>query len=203
MSSLRRAADAKDWAKGPTDAPVVLVEYADFECPYCGRAFLELRKLDDAVGDQIRFVFRHFPLSQAHPHAFLAAEASEAAGAQQHFWEMHDQLFMNQHNLEASALLNYAADLGLDLRRFERDLQAQRYRAKVRKDFLEGVRSGVNGTPTFFINGERWNGSYSAEALLAAIEGRVAPEVEPMTGLPWEEGGRVPPTAFPTPPWLV
>jgi protein-disulfide isomerase len=191
MSTLRRDVDANDWAKGPADAAVTLLEYGDFECPFCGRAFWELKHLESAVKDRVRFVFRHFPLTQLHPHALLAAEAAEAAGAQGYFWEMHDMLFQNQQNLEASALLTDAADLGLNMGRFTRDLQEHRYLQKVRGDFIEGVRSGVNGTPTFFINGERHNGTYTAEALLAAIEQRVGPDIEPMTGLPWE-GQRLP-----------
>lgn len=191
MSTLRRAVDAGDSTQGPADAPVTLLEYGDFECPFCGRAFWELKKLESAVGDRVRFAFRHFPLAQAHPHALLAAEAAEAAGAQGKFWEMHDKLFTNQHNLEAPALLTYAAEVGLDVPSFARDLQEHRHLPKVRRDFREGVRSGVNGTPTFFINGERWNGPYTAEALLAGIEGRGGADVEPMTGLPWE-GDRVP-----------
>jgi protein-disulfide isomerase len=192
--------DANDWAKGPADAPVTLLEYGDFECPFCGRAYWELKKLESAVGDTVRFVFRHFPLTQLHPHALLAAEAAEAAGAQGRFWEMHDRLFENQQNLEAPALLTYAADLGLDMSRFTRDLQEHRFLPKIRRDFLEGVRSGVNGTPSFFLNGERHNGSYTAEALLAAIENRQGPDLEPMTGLPWE-GDRVPRMGrFQTPP---
>jgi protein-disulfide isomerase len=184
MSRLRRVVDPQDWAKGPSDAPVTLTEYGDFECPSCGRAFWELKELEEAAGDRVRFVFRHFPLSQMHPHALIAAEAAEAAGAQGHFWEMHQKLFMNQDNLEPPALLRYAADLELDLPSFSRDLQEHRHLAKVRRDFMDGVRSGVNGTPTFFINGERWNGPFTAEALLAGIEGRLGPNVEPLSGLP-------------------
>lgn len=191
MSRLRRGINANDWAKGPADAPVTILEYADFECPFCGRAFWELKRLESAVEGRARFVFRHFPLTQPHPHALLAAEAAEAAGAQGSFWEMYEVLFQNQQNLEAPALLTYAADLGLDMGRFTRDLQEHHFQPKVQRDFLEGVRSGVNGTPSFFINGERHNGAYTAEALLAAIEQRVGPELEPMTGLPWE-GDRVP-----------
>jgi protein-disulfide isomerase len=191
MSTLRRGVDANDWAKGPADASITLLEYGDFECPFCGNAFWELRRLESAVGDRVRFVFRHFPLTQVHPHALLAAEVAEAAGAQGYFWEMYDMLFQNQQNLGAPALLAYAADLGLDMGRVTRDLQEHRYLQKIRRDFIEGVRSGVNGTPSLFINGERHNGAYSAESLLAAIEQRVEPDIEPMTGLPWE-GDRVP-----------
>lgn len=193
MSKLRRGVDSNDWAKGAADAPVTLLEYGDFECPFCARAFWELRRLESAVGDRVRFVFRHFPLTQLHPHALLAAEAAEAAGAQGRFWEMYDTLYQNQEHLEAPALLTDAANLGLDVGRFSRDLQEHRYLQKVQRDFMEGVRSGVNGTPSFFINGERHNGTYTAEALLAAIEQRVGPDLEPMTGLPWE-GDRMPRT---------
>jgi protein-disulfide isomerase len=126
-----------------------------------------------------------------HPHALKAAEAAEAAGAQGKFWNMHDKLFINQHNLSVPALLTYASDLELDVPRFAAELQEDRYLSKLRRDFMEGVRSGVNGTPTFFINGERWNGSYDAESLLAGIQGQMGADLEPMTGLPWE-GERVP-----------
>ena len=185
MTLLNRAVDGKDWTKGPADAPVTLLEYGDFECPFCGQAFWELNRLEQAVGDRVRFVFRHFPLAQAHPHARLAAEAAEAAGAQGRFWEMHDTLFSNQGALELSDLLAYADEIGLDRRRFTRDLQEHRFAAKVRRDFMEGVRSGVNGTPTIFINGLRWDGPYTATALLAAIRGDRSQDVEPMTGLPF------------------
>ena len=188
MTTLRRAVDVRDWARGPADAANVILEYGDFECPFCGRAFRELQRLKQAAADRVRFVFREFPLSQMHPHAAMAAEAAEAAGAQGKFWEMHDQLYMHQDRLDAPALLAYARDLDLDLTRFARDLQEHRYLPKVRRDFMEGVRSGVSGTPTFFFNGERWNGPYTAEAFLAAIEGRLMPDIEPMTGLAWTPG---------------
>ena len=185
MTTHKRAAGEKDWVRGPADAPVTLLEYGDFECPFCGRAFRELKRLEQSVGDQVRFVFRHFPLTQVHPHARLAAEAAEAAGAQGKFWEMHDTLFTHQQALELSDLLAYADDLGLDSPGFSRDLQEHRFTPKVRRDFMEGVRSGVNGTPTIFINGQRWNRPYAAAALLAGIRGSRSPDVEPMTGLPW------------------
>jgi protein-disulfide isomerase len=186
MTALTRDVDIMDWSKGPADASVTLLEYGDFACPFCGQAFWELKRLEQATGDELRFVFRHFPLAQAHPHAMLAAEAAEAAGAQGKFWEMHDTLFTNQDALELSALLGYAGEIGLDMMRFARDLQDHHHLHKVRRDFMEGVRSGVNGTPTLFINGERWNGSYTAAALLAGLRGHRPPDVEPMTGLPWE-----------------
>ncbi len=185
MSRLQRAVDARDWTRGPAGAPVTLLEYADFECPFCGRAFHELKRLERGLRDRIRFVFRHFPLSQMHPHAALAAEAAEAAGAQDKFWEMHDTLFSHQSALTLDALLSYARDLRIDVRRFARDLDEHLYLPKVRRDFVDGVRSGVNGTPTLFINNTRWDGPYTAEALLRGMRGDPSMIVEPLTGLPW------------------
>jgi protein-disulfide isomerase len=176
MTALSRAVDVEDWVRGPADAPVTLLEYGDFECPFCAESFWAFKEVQEASGDDVRLVFRHFPLAQMHPHARLAAEAAEAAGAQGKFWEMHDTLFTNQRALELSDLLTYADDLGLDRRRFTRDLQEHRFSPKVRRDFMEGVRSGVNGTPTTFMNGERWNGPYTAAALLAGIR-VIAPRV--------------------------
>jgi protein-disulfide isomerase len=174
----------QDWTKGPLNAPKTLLEYGDFECPFCGQAYPELKRLEEAIGDQLLFVFRHFPLAQMHPHAKPAAEAAEAAGAQGRFWEMHNKLFENQDRLEADDLLAYAGELKLDLPRFVEDLETHRHAPKVRRDFLQGVRSGVNGTPTFFINGQRYNGPHTYEALLATLQGRAAPEIEPISRLP-------------------
>jgi protein-disulfide isomerase len=185
-STLRTSGDDdRDWARGPEDASVTLLVYGDYECTFCAKAFRELRKVEADVGDRLRSVFRHFPLSQLHPHALGAAEAAEAAGAQEKFWEMHEKLYLNQHNLETSALLAYAADLGLDVARFARDIQEHRYLPKVRRDVLAGTRSGVSGTPTFFLDGQRWNASYSADDLVAGIEGRSRPpQIDPSIGLP-------------------
>jgi protein-disulfide isomerase len=201
MSGLRRAVDDRDWVRGAPEGAVTLLEYGDYECPFCARAFWERKKLERAPVIPFRFAFRHFPLSQLHPHATLAAEAAEAAGAQGKFWEMHDTLFRNQQNLTAQALLDYASELDLDLGRFETDLQQHRHVPKVRRDFFDGVRSGVNGTPTFFIDGVRWNGPYTAEGLLAGLRGQAAPDVEPMTGLPWE-GGALPRRGGHDAPWF-
>jgi protein-disulfide isomerase len=179
MSKLRRSVDAQDWAKGPQDAPLTILEYADFECPFCGRAFHELKRLELTAGDQVRLIFRHFPLTQMHPDAQLAAEAAEAAGGQGRFWEMHDLLFLNQQNLEPPALVGYASELDLDVARFTSDLEEHRYLPRVRRSFMEGVRSGVNGTPTFFVNGERWDRPYTAEAFLAELRGGADSMSEP------------------------
>ena len=155
MTRLQRAVDPRDWARGPASAPVTLLEYGDFQCPFCGRAFLELERLRRGLGDRIRFVYRHFPLSQMHPFATQAAEAAEAAGAQGKFWEMHDALFTHQDALGREALRAHARSLRLDVDRFTRELDEHRYLPKVQRDFRDGVRSGVNGTPTMFINGAR------------------------------------------------
>ena len=176
MSRLRRAVDSSDWMKGPPDAPVTLVEFADFECPYCGQAYRELARVERVAGERLRFVFRHFPLTQMHPYAMVAAEAAEAAGAQGAFWQMHDRLFENQDDLEPDALVSHARALGLDEDRFVRDLQEHRFVADIKRDFMDGVRSGVNGTPTLFINGQRWNGGYTAAELLSAIAGEIGAE---------------------------
>jgi protein-disulfide isomerase len=160
----------KDHAQGPETAPVTLVEYGDFECPHCGRAYLMIKNIQRLMGQRLRFVFRHFPLTQIHPMAEPAAEAAEAAGAQGKFWEMHDLLFENQQSLDPEYLLGFAEELDLDTERFTRELEEGVYRERVREDFMTGVRSGVNGTPSFFINGVRYDGSWDVVPLLEALE---------------------------------
>jgi protein-disulfide isomerase len=173
MSATARLAipvSERDHVQGPANAPVTLVEYGDFECPYCAAAHVIVNKVQEIIDDQLRFVFRHFPLTQIHPHAEAAAEASEAAGAQGQFWEMHDLLYENQPLLDPPHLMAYAEELGLDIDRFTRELKQGSYRERVREDFLSGVRSGVNGTPAFFINGVRYDGSWDIEPLAEALE---------------------------------
>jgi protein-disulfide isomerase len=160
----------RDHAEGPVNAPATLVEYGDFECPYCGEAYPIVKEIQRRMGNRLRLVFRNFPLGQAHPHAEHAAETAEAAAAQGRFWPMHDYLFEHQRALDDDHLAQYAAALGLDSDRFEREMAAHAYAARVREDFLSGVRSGVNGTPTFFINGVRHDDSYDLETLHAALE---------------------------------
>jgi protein-disulfide isomerase len=160
----------RDHVKGPETAPVTMVEYGDFECPYCGAAHLVIKEIQRRLGEQLRFAYRHFPLVNVHPHAENAAEASEAAAAQGRFWEMHDTLFEHQTELDDQHLIAYARALGLDTERFTRELAAHIYAPRVHEDFLIGVISGVNGTPTFFINGERYNGGYDQESLMAALQ---------------------------------
>jgi protein-disulfide isomerase len=167
--------EARDHIRGPAEAAVTLVEYGDFQCPHCGQAHLVLNELLARFDQDVRLVFRHFPLTQIHPDAQRAAEASEAAGAQGRFWEMHDALFENQDALDLESIAEYAQEIGLDMTEFVRDLAAGVYTERVREDFLSGVRSGVNGTPTFFINGNRHDGPWDLASMTAAIESKIAP----------------------------
>ena len=162
--------EARDHIQGSADAPVTLVEYGDFQCPYCGRAYQIVKRVQARMGDRLRFVFRNFPISTSHPYAEQAAEAAEAGAAQARFWEMHDRLFENQKRLRNEDLHRYAEELGLDVERFGQELAGHIYAERVHEDFLGGVRSGVNGTPTFYINGARYDGSYEADELVAALE---------------------------------
>ena len=159
-----------DHRSGPDDAPVTLVEYGDFECPSCGAAYPNVEAVRQKMGARLRFVFRHFPLTQMHPHALHAAEAAEAAGAQDKFWPMHSMLFEHQDALEDEDLAGYAKALHLDVKRFMSELASEAHVKRIRADIGSGVRSGVNGTPTFFINGVRYDGSWDAADLLAAVE---------------------------------
>jgi protein-disulfide isomerase len=159
----------RDHVQGPATAQVTLVEYGDYQCPYCLQAYPIMLDLQEHMGDRMRLVFRNFPLTMIHPDAQNAAEAAEAAGAQGKFWPMHDYLFEHQSRLDYDSLLGYAADIGLDIPRFTRDLKTHAFAARVREDFLSGVRSGVNGTPTFFINGLRHDGPWDLESLTGAI----------------------------------
>ena len=163
MSALQPPVAERDHIAGPDDAPVTLVEYGDYECPYCGMAYPIVKNLQRRLGDQLRFVFRNFPLRESHPHAEHAAEAAESAEAQGKFWEMHDIIFEHQQALEDQDLLAYAEAIGIDPTRIGEDLTNGTYVKRVREDFRSGVRSGVNGTPTFFINGERYNGPWADE----------------------------------------
>jgi protein-disulfide isomerase len=155
---------AADHIAGADAAPITLVEYGDFECPYCGMAYPIVQGIQRALGSRLRLVFRNFPLTESHPHAEHAAETAEAAAVQGKYWEMHDTLFENQSNLEDDALAGYAKELGLDAKRVVRELESGAHVERVRNDFHSGVRSGVNGTPTFFINGQRYDGDWSNEA---------------------------------------
>jgi protein-disulfide isomerase len=168
-AELTPVSERRDHIRGSPSAPVLLLEYGDYECPYCGQAHYVLQDLKDQLGDTVRLAFRNFPLVQIHPHAEKAAEAAEAAGAQGRFWKMHDTLFENQQALELEDLVGYAQQLGLDLGRFQIELLQGLYAPRVREDLLSGVRAGVTGTPTFFINGRRHQGAWDLQSLTAAI----------------------------------
>ena len=170
----------RDHVRGRDDAPVTLVEYANFECPYCGRAEPTIRELLAENGDDLRYVFRHLPLADVHPHAQMAAEATEAAHAQGAFWEMHDLLFAHQGDLTPRDLRSYAEQLGLDVGRFVDDLRRRRYAPRVNADIASADASGVSGTPSFFINGRRHHGVYDVAALSAAVH--AARAMAPATG---------------------
>ncbi len=160
----------RDHIRGPQDALVTIVEYGDFECPYCGRAESVLRELlASSTGDEVRYVWRHLPLNDVHPNAQLAAEASEAAAAQGHFWDMHDTLLEHQGELRAADVAAYASELGLDADRVTEDLRRREHAARVSEDVASADESGVSGTPTFFINGRRHYGTYDIDTLKAAV----------------------------------
>jgi Na+/H+ antiporter NhaA len=159
----------RDHVRGSPTAPVTLVEYADFECPYCGQAEPMIRELLGTCGDELRYVFRHLPLSDVHPRAQLASEAAEAAHAQGAFWEMHDLLFENQQQLTPMDLRRYAEQLGLDVERFSEELRHRRHEHRVSADVASADASGVSGTPSFFINGRRHHGVYDVDTLTAAV----------------------------------
>ena len=159
----------RDHIQGLDTAPVTLVEYGDYECPYCGDAYPIIKQVQKNLGSKLRFIFRNFPITQIHAHAQHAAEAAEAAAAQNKFWEMHDYLYEHQQALDDNHLEKYASRLGLDIIQFNHDMASHAYAQRVREDFLSGVRGGVNGTPTFYINGIRYNGSWNLETLLKTL----------------------------------
>jgi protein-disulfide isomerase len=159
----------RDHIQGPMDAPVKLLEYGDYECPYCGEAYPVVKAIQERLKDRLCFSFRNFPLVNSHPYAQHAAEAAEAAGAQGRFWEMHDLLYENQDALEDRDLAEYASMLGLNAERLMREVLDGTHAARVGQDFRSGARLDVNGTPSFFINGRRYDGSHEFEDLLAAL----------------------------------
>ncbi len=160
----------RDHRQGPATAAVTLVQYGDYECPYTRQSTTIVRAIQQQLGDQLRFVFRNFPLTEIHPHALHAALAAEAAAAQGKFWQMHDYIFHHQHTLEDSDLEQFAEAVGLDLQQYTRALAEQRALARIEEDVEGGERSGVQGTPTFFINGVLYRGSWEQDALLAALQ---------------------------------
>jgi len=170
VATLKTPITAEDHAQGTESAEVTLVEYGDYECPYCGEAYPIVKEVQRQFGKRLRFVFRNFPLSQMHPHAEAAAEVAEFAGAQGKFWEMHDQLYENQARFGDALYLSLGEELGLSTTAMRKALKEGTFKARVRSDFTGGVRSGVNGTPTFFINGHRHDSSFDFETLVSAIQ---------------------------------
>lgn len=159
----------EDHIQGDENAPVTLVEYGDYECPYCGEAYSIVKRIQKHFGKRLKFVFRNFPLVESHPYAGVAAIAAEFAAVHHKFWEMHDLLYENQDALDVPDLLNYAESLHLPADELQTAIQNETFANKIQNDFMGGVKSGVNGTPSFFINGKRHDGSFAYEDLLAAI----------------------------------
>jgi len=174
QARLRLPVNEKDHQRGPQDAPIVIVEYGDYQCPHCGRAFPILERLQKSLGKDMLFVYRHFPIAESHPDAPNAARAAEAAGRQGRFWEMHALLFENQSAFDSDSLVGYAESLDLDMERWLLDMDSDAIEAKVEEDFKSGVRSGANGTPTFFLNGYRYDGDWSYEPFLEAISAGIS-----------------------------
>ncbi len=170
VKRLKMPVGDRDHVQGDADALVTLVEYGDYQCPYCGQAYPIVKAVQNHFGKRLRFVFRNFPLSEIHPHAAQAAAAAEAAADHGKFWEMHDRLFEHQNRLGESDLVNYASELGITSEGFLELMQSEEKADRVQEDFMTGVRSGVNGTPTFFINGVRYDGSWDFPDLISAIE---------------------------------
>ncbi|HEY2286750.1 MAG TPA: thioredoxin domain-containing protein [Streptosporangiaceae bacterium] len=164
---------ADDHVLGPAGAPVTVLEYGDYECPYCRGAARDLHRMLDLYPDSIRFVFRNFPIQQLHPHAEQAAEAAEAAAAQGKFWEMYDLLLRPSSGLDMGSLLGYAQDIGLDVEQFEKEVKGGAYAAKIEHDLQEGVSNGVNATPKFYVDGQRINGKLPLEGLEDAIRASI------------------------------
>jgi protein-disulfide isomerase len=169
MTALTLPDPKRDHISGSADGLIKLLEYGDYECPFCGDAQPIVKEIQRRLGHDLLFAFRNFPLTNIHPHAEHAAEAAEAGGAQGNFWGMHDLLFENQIALEDENLAEYAVELGLDETRLIQEVTREVYARRIREDFKNGVRGGVNGTPTFFINGARYDGEFSLKHLLNAL----------------------------------
>ncbi|MEP7108320.1 MAG: thioredoxin domain-containing protein [Ferruginibacter sp.] len=168
--NLHVAVNESDQKQGSSGAPLTLVEYGDYECPYCGEAYPIIKEIQAYFDDKLLFVFRNFPLAEMHPHALAAAYVAESAARQKKFWEVHDLIYENQQDLSSKQLLNYARSAGADIKKLTADINSAKIMDKVESDMESGARSGVNGTPTFFINGKRHNGNYEFEALKNALE---------------------------------
>lgn len=174
MTDLTPAVSSNDHVYGNLHAPLELVEYGDYECPYCGRAYPIVKSIQEKLGADLKFVFRNFPLRKIHPNAYAAAVATEAAALRGKFWEMHDIVFENQKTLGPENILAFANSLGLDIERFQKDILDESLFLKARKDFESGMRSGVNRTPSFFVNGKKFDGDWSENGLLQYLESELA-----------------------------
>ncbi|PZR25265.1 MAG: disulfide bond formation protein DsbA [Citrobacter freundii] len=170
---LKPAVSEKDHIQGNPSAQIELVEYGDYQCPHCGHAYPIIKEVQQALGDQLKFVFRNFPLAEIHPYARLAAVATEAANRQGKYWEMHDIIFENQQNLHFTHLVEYAKRLGLDIDQFKADLDDPDLMEIVESDFESGVRSGVNGTPTFFVNGHKYSGNWEPAPFISFLKSQL------------------------------
>ena len=160
----------RDHIEGSSDASLTLVEYGDYQCPYCGAAYPEVKKVQKELGNKLRFVFRNFPLTNIHEHAMNASETAEAASSQGKFWPMHDFLYEHQASLgDPGVALDFAKKLGLNTQKFEQDIAKHMHQKRIKEDFMSGVKSGVNGTPTFYVNGIRHDGDAVAKALVEAL----------------------------------
>jgi len=169
MNQLSIPVSAQDHSAGPANAPVTLVEYGDYECPYCGEAYPVLKAVQQAMGNRLRFVFRNFPISEIHPHALRAAQFAEAAAAIGKFWVAHDMLYERQQALDDRDLVAYGSIIGLNAAKL-REAFDGRFDGKIEADFMGGVRSGVNGTPALFVNGVRYDGERDADSLVAVLQ---------------------------------
>jgi protein-disulfide isomerase len=169
-ATLTPAVSARDHAEGRADAPLTLVEYGDYQCPYCGAAYPVVKRLQKLFSKKLRFVFRNFPLTQAHPYAMVAAEAAEAAALQGKFWQMHDLIYENQENLEPGILASWVELVGLDLEEFRTAIKQGEIAKRIKEDRTSGIQSGVNGTPCFFINGARYDDAADYDRLRAVLE---------------------------------
>ncbi|HEY0100598.1 MAG TPA: thioredoxin domain-containing protein [Pyrinomonadaceae bacterium] len=167
---LSQPVSERDHARGAADAPVTLLMYGAYECPHCVEANKIVKEIQSRLGERLRFIFRHFPRTNVHPHAEAAAEVAEAAGAQGKFWEMHDTLFAHFNHLDGEHLVLYARELELDMERFEQAINHRSFAARVQEDFKSGEQSGVRATPTFFINGAQHKGAWDVDALLKAVD---------------------------------
>jgi protein-disulfide isomerase len=176
-ATLTPPVSERDHTEGPADARVTLVEFGDYQCPYCGAAYPVIKRLQKLFGKKLRFVFRNFPLTQAHPYALIAAEAAEAAGLQGKFWEMHDLIYDHQADLDPDILPAWAEEVGLDLMEFGTAIKQGNITKRIKEDRSSGIRSGVNGTPSFFINGARYDGMGNFDSLEAGLAEQLTMEM--------------------------